>query len=217
MLVRDPALGAAVLAPSTARPALADLSYPGGLLLGMGQSPLFDPPAGRLGRRLHDEVFGALPSLTARALDDAQVAAAVRPLLERGWRPAQLAARVGALPAAEDPVAAVTAFLEQLLARDCPQQEWERERAARADAAATHQSGPPPASAEVRAHWVAEARRALGVPAHAPRRRPEPARPAPVCSSCGGEGAFFVTREVRLCADCVALLSSGRAHLAVSA
>lgn len=181
----------------------------------MRQSPLFDPPSDRLGRHLHDQVFGALPSLTARALDVPEVAAAVRPLLARGWRPAQLAARVGALPAAPEPVVAVTVFLEQLLERDCPERAWLRERETRAAEQAVRRPGPPPACAEVRAHWVAEARRALGV--RPLGQRAAAPRPAPVCAACRGQGEFFVTRDVRLCEACVALLGSGRAKLALSA
>lgn len=181
----------------------------------MPQSPLFDPPRDRLGARLHEQVFGALPSSTARALDVAEVAAAVRPLLERGWRPAQLAARVGALPAPSDPVPAVIAFLEQLLARSSPQEAWEAERAARdAERARERESAVQVASEASRAHWVAEARRTLGLPS---RPRPVPARRAiPTCASCPGEGEFFVTRQVRLCGGCVALLASGRASLATA-
>jgi len=182
----------------------------------MAQDPLFDPPQDRLGKRLHDEVFGALPALLARTLDVPEVAEAVRPLLARGWRPAQLGARVGALPAPTEPVPAVVAFLEQLLERDCPAQAWERERAERArEAAAAQDPHRQVASDEVRAHWVAEARRALGV--QGPRPTAAPVRSAPVCAACRGEGAFFVTRQVRLCRACVELLGSGRAHVALSA
>ena len=180
----------------------------------MGQDPLFDPPPDLLGRRLHAEVFGNLPALLARELDVREVAAAVRPLLARGWRPAQLGARVGALPAPADPVPAVVAFLEELLARRSPQEAWQQDRAARASAA-TEADDPPPASDDVRAHWVAEARRVLGTPVRPHPQRP--ARPTPTCSSCNGEGAFFVTRTVRLCTVCVELLDSGRARLAVGA
>ena len=45
----------------------------------MGQShaadTLFEPPADRLGARLHEEVFGALPVSVGRALDVPQVEA----------------------------------------------------------------------------------------------------------------------------------------------
>ncbi len=182
----------------------------------MAQSPLFDPPPDRLGARLHEEVFGALPSATARALDDVRVAAAVRPLLARHWRPAQLAARVGALPVSADPVGAVVAFLEQLLGRDSPQQAWDSERSAREhERAEQGRRGERAASEQARAHWVAEARRSLGLPARA--RPVPPPRPASVCSACGRGGDFFVTRQVRLCGACVELLGSGRARLAVDA
>lgn len=180
----------------------------------MAQEPLFDQPADRLGQRLHDEVFGGLPRRLARTLDVPEVAAAVRPLLVRGWRPGQLATRVGALPEPRDPVSALVAFLEQLLSGPSPREAWEAERAerARADEAAR---GQPPASDEVRAHWVTQARQTLGMPA---RVRPVATpKPPPACSCCRGEGAFFVTREVRLCTACVDLLGSGRARLAVSA
>ena len=182
----------------------------------MAQNPLFDPPRDRLGVRLHEQVFGALPASTARALDVPEVAAAVRRLLERGWRPAQLAARVGALPAAPDPVPAVTAFLEQLLDRDSPSTAWAREQAERDRERAERRPAPGDVASEAaRAHWVAEARRTLGLPA---RPRPVPApRQAPPCSSCSGDGEFFVTRQVRLCGHCVELLASGRARLAPSA
>ena len=154
----------------------------------------------------------------AHALDTPEVAAAVRPLLARGWRPAQLSARVGALPPpAGDPAPAVVAFLGQLLARTCPQEDWERERLERARAAqARAEAAVPPASDEVRAHWVAQARRSLGLPQR-PRTPTTPSSPVRRCATCSGAAEFFVTREVRLCGACVQLLGSGRAHLAVSA
>lgn len=180
----------------------------------MAQTPLFDAPHDRLGARLHGEVFGALPSCTARALDLPEVASVVRPLLDRGWRPAQLAARVGALPASAEPVSGVVAFLEQLAERDSPQQRWERERTERGQAV-MEREGRPVACEASRLHWAAEARRTLGLP---PRVRAAPVtRPLPLCAACGAEADFFVTRQVRLCAACVALLGSGRAQLTASA
>lgn len=177
----------------------------------MGQ-PLFDTPRDKLGARLHSAVFGALPSATAHLLEDPDVAAAVRPLLARGWRPAQLAARVGALPAAADPVVAVIGLLERLAQRSCPQQAWDLERADRErEARERRQDGHVAASDQARAHGLAQARSALGRPSH-PQRQP-PARPAAMCASCHGPGEFFVTRQVRLCASCVELLRSGEVHL----
>lgn len=178
---------------------------------------LFEPPADRLGRRLHAAVFDPLPTSVGRACDTPQVAAALRPLLARGWRPAQLSARIGALPdSGGDPVPAVLAFLELLLERSSPQQEHrhqqrerERERAAQAARA------PVPATDAQRQHWVAQARRALGM-MDRPRPLLSPAT-ARGCACCPGQGTFFVTRQVRLCESCVQLLSSGQARLAVSA
>lgn len=180
----------------------------------MGQDPLLDRPRARLGAALHDEVFGGLPALTARVLDEADVAAAVRVLLDAGWRPAQIGLRVGALPAAPDPVASVLVLLRQLAEAESPQQVWQRQRAEQARPQATD-DGHRVATDEERARWVAEARRSLGVPL---RRRPEPAaEPVRRCASCTGEGTFFVTRTVRLCGACVALLDSGRVRLAAGA
>ncbi len=184
-----------------------------------GQAPLFEPPAGRLTRGQHEDLFGHLPWRDAQALHVPEVAAAVRPLLAQGWRPAQLAARVGALPAAGGPGAtstAVVAFLGVLLERDSPAVEHASAKQTRADEQRARAAAEPvAASDEVKAHWVAHARRSLGLP---PRPRAVPAAPsAPGCASCPGEGAFFVTREVRLCGACVELLRTGRAHLALGA
>lgn len=184
-----------------------------------GQTPLFEPPAGRLTRAQHEDLFGHLPWRDAQALHVPEVAAAVRPLLARGWRPAQLAARVGALPAAGDPSATLTsvvAFLQVLIERDSPAVEHAAVRTARDRERQERQAAEEPvASDEVKAHWVAHARRSLGLP---PRPRSVPAAPAsPACASCLGEGSFFVTREVRLCGACVELLRTGRARLALGA
>lgn len=173
---------------------------------------MFDVPHDRLGARLHQQVFGDLPTATARALDTPDVAGAVRPLLASGWRPAQLAARVGALPASEDPVPAVLALLQRLCERDSPSSAWQRERAERERQQAARDEDRHAAASEAsRAAWVAEARRSLGLPSR-PARAPV-SRPSPSCAGCGGPGEFFVTRQVRLCTVCVAALASGTAHL----
>lgn len=179
-------------------------------------APLFEVPPGRLGGRLHEQVFGVLPAATARALDTSAVAAAVRPLLACGWRPAQLAARVGALPVSEAPEAAVVAFLQQLADRESPRQAWDREWAERGRVRAGRAEEAARAASEAsRAHWVAEARRGLGLPP--PTRRAVAPRVLPRCSGCGSDGEFFVTRQVRLCTACVALLASGQARLGLGA
>lgn len=183
----------------------------------MTDTALFEEPQDRLSRRLHEALFGPLPASLGRACDVPEVAAAVRPLLLRGWRPAQLSARIGALPDPPgDPVPAVVAFLGQLLERSSPQEAADRERAERArQQAALTAAQPTPASDDERARWVAQARRSLGLP---PRPRPVPtATSTRHCASCSGDGTYFVTRDVRLCGACVELLSSGRARLGVSA
>lgn len=202
-------------------PVMTTTTHPAGpaLVPTPGQAPLFDPPAGRLTRAQHEDLFGHLPWRDAQALHVPEVAAVVRPLLARGWRPAQLAARVGALPATAGPdatLAAVVAFLQVLLERDSPAAEHAAAKQARDQERHDRQAGEQPvASDEVKAHWVAHARRSLGLP---PRPRSVQAAPAaPVCASCPGEGSFFVTREVRLCGACVELLRTGRAHLALGA
>lgn len=190
------------------------MSEGAGQILGMRQEPLLDRPRARLGAQLHDEVFGGLPARTARALDEPDVAAAVRVLLDAGWRPAQIGARVGAAPAADEPTAPVLALLRQLAQTESPQQAWQRQRAERQPFPVEGEAHRV-ASDEERAHWVAEARRSLGLAA----RRPVQAAPPVVrqCASCPGEGTYFVTRTVRLCGACVSLLESGRGHLAAGA
>lgn len=170
------------------------------------------PDDARLGPHLHRAVFGALPASVARALDEPEVAAVVRRLLAQRWRPAQLATRVGAAPAADDPVGPVLGLLTALLERESPEQAWDRERAQRARERAEHgDPGHAVASPEARERWVAEARRSLGL---SPRVRVvPPARPQPRCSSCAGPGELFVTREVRLCGRCVAALATGSASV----
>ena len=163
----------------------------------------------------HPDVFSHLPALLMRELDTPQVAAVLEELLAAGWRPGQLRHRVGAAPAqgsVERDAAHLLELLRGLREQPCPdalhtQQVAEREARRRWEDEAT----PPPASPEVREARLAEIRASLKA---APRRRPEPEpRTRPDCSLCAGEGAYFVTREVHLCARCVEVLASGSARL----
>lgn len=214
---RPPTVPAPGVPPAAVRgrPGPVGLPSPVPVEPGAEQEPaLFSVPADRLGQRLHTAVFGALPSATARALDVPGVAQVVRPLLDAGWRPAQLAARVGALPAAGDPVHVVVEFLTRLRERDSPQQTWERERAAR-ERTRADQARTDVASPAASASWAAQVRRDLGL---RPRVRPEVAvRSTPPCSACQAPSQFFVTRQVRLCDGCVTRLAAGSVHLAESA
>ena len=171
---------------------------------------LFDLPA-RLPRSLHAAVFGGLPSSLAQALDTPEVAAVVQPLLDAGWRPGQLATRVGALPAAPDPAAAVLSALRELAGRMTPDQAWVAERSQRQQLrslAAVEE----PASPQARERWIAQIRSGLSGPRPV---RPAPAgRTRPACALCGQSSTFFVTHQVRLCGPCVEVLATGSARLA---
>jgi len=169
---------------------------------------LFPDPPRRLPRETHAAVFGALPSRLARALDEPRVAALVTNLLDRGWRSGQLADRVGACPAAADPALGVRVLLKALQDEPTPEQRAVAERARRA---ASTPDRPAPASAQVKARYLAQIRRELGLAA-APPRAPA-VRLRPPCALCGGASGFFVTRQVRLCTSCVQLLERGQARL----
>lgn len=169
---------------------------------------LFPDPPRRLPRETHAAVFGALSFRLARELDEPPVAALVTDLLRRGWRSAQLAARVGACPAAADPAGGVRVLLQALQDEPTPEQRAAAERARRAASAPDR---PAPASAQVKARYLAQIRRELGL-APAPPRTP-PVRLRPPCALCGGASGFFVTRQVRLCTSCVQVLEGGQARL----
>ena len=169
---------------------------------------LFPDPPRRLPRETHVAVFGALPSRLAQALDEPPVAALVTSLLDRGWRSGQLAARIGACPAAADPAAGVRVLLEALQDEPTPEQRTAADRARRAVAATDR---PAPASAQVKARYLAQIRRELGLTS-APAR-PSAVRLRPPCALCGEASGYFVTRQVRLCTSCVQVLESGQARL----
>ena len=163
----------------------------------------------------HSDVFSHLPALLMRELDTEAVAEVLDELVAAGWRPGQLRHRVGAEPAqgsVEKDAAHLLVLLDGLRAQTCPdaahaQQQQERERQRRWE----RESAPEPASPEAREAHLARIRSGLK---GAPRRRPAPEpRTRPTCSLCDGEGAYFVTREVHLCARCVEVLATGQARL----
>ena len=163
----------------------------------------------------HTDVFSHLPALLMRALDTAEVAQVLDELVAAGWRPGQLRHRVGAEPAqgsVDKDAAHLLDLLRGLREQTCPDLLHAQERAAREAARRWEQEqAPPVASPQVRAARLAEIRAGLkGLP----RRRPEPEpRTRPDCSLCDAESAFFVTRDVHLCARCVEVMASGQARL----
>ncbi len=170
---------------------------------------LFDL-ASRLTHDQHAAVFRGLPSRLSSALADAKTAELVRPLLARGWRPGQIAARVGAAPApadGADAIGGVHALLQMLQAEATPADRVARERAARVPV----QPAPAAAAPEVKRRYVAQIRRQLGLtPHHSAEPPPQPVRRCVLCDQASG---YFVTHEVRLCPACVQVLASGRARL----
>lgn len=173
---------------------------------------LFDlppTPTEKLTPPLHRAVFGALPSTLAAALHTPEIGDLVLQLTDKGWRPGQIAARVGAHPSGRDPVAEVEALLGQLLEQVPPDAQW-REEKARRSAQGTRE--PEPASDASREAWIAQIRTELGTPAP---RKAAPVRPLrPACALCEGESTYFVTKQVRLCEGCVVLLATGAVRLA---
>lgn len=166
--------------------------------------------------RVLADVVHDLPAVLVRALDTAQAGREVDALVAAGWRPGQLGARIGAEPAQGSPQRDADHVLEVLrrLRGETPPdvahaRELERRRQAREDRQA---QTPRPASPEVRRHSAERIRSELGLVPRRPAER-EP-RTRPECSLCGGEGSFFVSREVHLCPRCVAVLATGEARLA---
>ena len=165
-------------------------------------------PTERLTPPLHKAVFGALPSTLASSLHTPQIGDLVLQLTDRGWRPGQIAARVGAHPAGRDPVTEIEALLRQLLEQVPPDAQWREEKARRA---ATGSREPEPASEASREAWIAQIRSELGAPAP---RKAAPVRPLrPACALCEAESTYFVTKQVRLCEGCVVLLATGAVRL----
>ncbi len=172
---------------------------------------LFDlppTPTERLAPGLQEAVFGDLPTSLARDLHTPEVGDLVLQLLDNGWRPGQVADRVGRLPAGRDPVVEITGLLQVLLTEQSPDARWREERSQRQRARPVD---PEPASPASRAQWIAQIRRDLGAPRSS--RREPPVRLRPPCALCEGQSSYFVTREVRLCEGCVVLLGTGALSL----
>ena len=158
------------------------------------------------------QVLADLPTSVARRLDEDEVASVVQALLSLGWRPAQLGARIGVLPASDDPGPQVLGFRRALTGEESPEIRVSRERAERATATGLERAGAPqPASAAARDRWISQVRQGL---TGTPRRRADPIpRTRPACAVCQQDGSFFVTHEVHLCRRCVAVLQTGQARL----
>ena len=171
---------------------------------------LFDLPPQRLDEATHLAVFGDLPATLADDLHDGLIGDLVLQLLDKGWRKGQLAARIGAMPSGRDPVADVEALLRGFLEHVPPDARWRAEKAER-DSAASDASFEQPASEENRQRWIQQIRAEIGVSRAGARRETRRVRPA--CALCSAESSYFVTREVRLCEDCVTLLGSGSVTL----
>lgn len=160
----------------------------------------------------HKAVFGELPSSLQQSLRTAEVADLVLQLLDAGWRPGQLAARVAALPAGTDPAADVVRLLEGFVDQVPPDARWREEKAARdRDRERVRAQEEEPASDASRQQWLAQIRAGLSGPRQV--RTVSQLRTRPACALCGEESSFFVTKEVRLCDTCVELLRGGGVRL----
>lgn len=166
----------------------------------------------------HSDVFSHLPAALIREMDTEPVAALVEQLLAAGWRPGQLRHRVGAAPSqgsVERDAAHLLDLLTLLTSAPSPDARHAEQVRQREQARAQQEaSAPRPASPEVREQHLSRMRAQLGIPS---RRREEPQpRTRPACRLCDGEGTFFVTHDVHLCARCVAVMATGEARLSQS-
>lgn len=166
---------------------------------------LFDLPLQPLDAATHAAVFGDLPAGLAADLHSPEVGDLVLQLLDKGWRSGQLSARIGALPAGRDPVAEVGALLRGFLPQVPPDARW-REQKAQRDHARSSATFEQPATEQSRQRWIQQIRADLGTVKRAPK--PPTRRIRPCCALCEAESDYFVTREVRLCSACVAMLAA---------
>lgn len=163
---------------------------------------------------MHKAVFGELPTSLQQSLRTAEVGDLVLQLVDRGWRPGQLASRIAALPAGDDPVADVTRLLEGFVEQVPPDARWREEKAARQrERELARAQAEQPASEESRQQWLAEIRAGLQGPRQV--RTVTRLRARPACALCGEESSYFVTKDVRLCDTCVELLRSGGVRLSL--
>ena len=140
------------------------------------------------------DVLAGLPASVATALDTGPMATAVRALLTAGWRPAQLGARIGALPATDDPASHVHGFLVALADEESPTDRASRERAERAAQAAAQQPDGPPASAETVAACLAQVRsHLLALRSRRPPRRESAPLPSADPAAAEGQQSLEVT------------------------
>ena len=166
------------------------------------------PPSGSLA----ELVFGSLRVAVVRELESPEVARLLRELVVRGWRPRQLADRVGALPV--QPTSALDAevvreALRRLLDEESPQQQYDAEVARREqDREQARREAPVVAAPEERTRWIEAIRTGLKGSRTRAAFGP-PVRLRPDCALCSAESQFFVRRDVHLCKRCVDLLAAG--------
>lgn len=164
---------------------------------------------------LSQQVFGSLRVAVVRELESAEVSRLLHELVLRGWRPRQLAERVGALPvqptSAQDAEVVRVALRRLLDEEQSPQERYDAELARReGDRVDAEREAPDVAAPEERTRWLSAIR--SGLKGGNNRSRVAfgpPVRLRPECSLCTGEAEFFVRRDVHLCRSCVDLLAAG--------
>jgi len=161
---------------------------------------------------LAELVFGSLRVAVVRELESPEVSRLLRELVVRGWRPRQLAERVGALPVQATSALdaeVVREALRLLLEQESPQAVYDAERARREqEREEAERTAPVVAAPEDRARWIDSIRSGLKGSRTKASFGP-PVRLRPDCALCSAESQFFVRRDVHLCKRCVDLLATG--------
>jgi hypothetical protein len=161
---------------------------------------------------LAELVFGTLRVAVVRELESPEVSSLLRELVVRGWRPRQLADRVGALPVQATSALdaeVVREALRRLLDEESPQARYDAELVRRDQAREQAQrEAPVVAAPEDRARWISTIRSGLKSSRTRVAFGP-PVRLRPDCALCAAESDFFVRRDVHLCKRCVDLLAAG--------